>query len=170
MAVLLSVRDLTKSFGPRPLFAGLSLDLRAGERVGLIGPNGAGKSTLLRILAGTEPADAGERTIRRGARVGYLAQDDAFPPDRTVREVLLRALADEIIEVSRIYPTGTFRVAGGYDDFADRRDDFLEAQAKQQEAVANQVRRETDWLGHKARARTRKASSRIDAAARRRDE
>src|SRR5438874_6544323 len=92
MTVLLSVRDVTKSFGPRPLFAGLTLDLRAGERVGLIGPNGAGKSTLLRILAGVEPADAGTRTVRRGARIGYVAQDDAFPEGRTVRDVLSGAL------------------------------------------------------------------------------
>ena len=265
MSVLSSVRDVTKSFGPRPLFAGLSLDLRSGERLGLIGPNGAGKSTLLRILAGTEPADAGERTVRRGARVGYLAQDDAFPADQSVREVLiaaladehlddhdretrtaivltqvgfgdpdqpagtlsggwrkrlalarelvrrpdfllmdeptnhldlpgvvwlerllrasnvgylvathdrafLRAVADEILEVSRVYPTGTFRVAGGYDDFADKRDDFLEAQAKQQEAVANQVRKETEWLGRKESAQRRKSRSRIDEAAQRRAE
>jgi ATPase subunit of ABC transporter with duplicated ATPase domains len=45
------VRDISKSYGHRPLFAGLSLDLRAGERVGLVGPNGAGKSTLLKLMS-----------------------------------------------------------------------------------------------------------------------
>jgi ABC-type polysaccharide/polyol phosphate transport system ATPase subunit len=54
MTVLLSGQGLTKSYAHRPLFAGLSIDLRAGEKVGLIGPNGAGKSTLLKILAGVE--------------------------------------------------------------------------------------------------------------------
>src|SRR5687768_5994231 len=98
MSVLLSVRDITKSFGPRPLFVDLALDLRAGERVGLIGPNGAGKTTLLRILAGLEPPDAGTRTARRGARIGYVAQDDVFPEGQSVRTVLLAALADEAIE------------------------------------------------------------------------
>src|SRR5947209_3680286 len=98
MSVLLSARELTKGYGHRPLFAGLSLDLRAGERVGLIGPNGAGKSTLLRLLAGTEAADEGEVTTRRGARVGYLAQDDTFAPGQTVRDVLLAALAAEPLE------------------------------------------------------------------------
>jgi ATP-binding cassette subfamily F protein uup len=265
MSLLLSAQELTKSFGARPLFADLSLELRAGERVGLIGPNGSGKSTLLKILAGIENPDGGAVTQRRGVRIGYVPQDDVFPAGLSAREVLLaaqsgdsleeheretqaaitltqmgfsdhdqpaetlsggwrkrlglavalvrkpdlllldeptnhldlpgvvwlerllraapfgymiathdraflRAIADEVLEVSRVYPGGTFRVAAGYDDFADRRDEFLEAQARQQQSVANQVRRETEWLGHKARARTRKASSRIEAAGRRREE
>src|SRR5260370_20373804 len=98
MSVLLSVQDLTKTYGPRPLFTDLSLDLRAGERVGLIGPNGSGKSTLLRLLAGHEEPDAGARTLRRTARLGYLAQNDVFSPGQTAREVLLAALAGEAIE------------------------------------------------------------------------
>jgi ATP-binding cassette subfamily F protein uup len=265
MTVLLSAQNLTKSFGPRPLFADLSLDLGAGERLGLIGPNGAGKSTLLRILAGLDSPDDGTRTVRRGVRVGYVAQDDVFSAMRTVREVLLdslsaehldeheretraaitltqvgfenpdqsagtlsggwrkrlalarelvrkpdlvlldeptnhldlpgvvwlerflrsasfgylvathdraflRAVADEIIEVSRSYPTGVFRSEGSYEVFLDRRDQFMEAQARQQEAVANQVRKETEWLGRKESAQRRKSRSRIDEAARRREE
>src|SRR5437868_14574043 len=98
MSVLLSVQGLTKSYGPRPLFTDLSLDLRAGERIGLIGPNGSGKSTLLKLLAGREEPDAGSRSLRRTARLGYVPQDDVFAPGRTVREVVLAALADEPAE------------------------------------------------------------------------
>jgi ATP-binding cassette subfamily F protein uup len=100
--------------------------------------------------------------LLRGAPFGYLVatHDRAF----------LRAVADEVIEISRVYPGGYFRAPGTYDDFVERREAFLEGQAKQQESVANQVRRETEWLGRKAAARTRKAGSRIDEAARRRDE
>ena len=68
MAILLSCQDLSKSFGSRPLFEGLSFGLSEGERTGLIGPNGAGKSTLLKILAGAETPDAGAITPRRGLR------------------------------------------------------------------------------------------------------
>src|SRR3954470_13742161 len=98
MSVLLSVQNLTKAFGPRPLFSDLSLELRAGQRSGLIGPNGSGKSTLLRLLAGREEPDAGTRSLRRTARLGYVSQDDAFPQELTAREVLLAALAEEPME------------------------------------------------------------------------
>src|SRR5262245_5514944 len=98
MTVLLSVQGLSKSFDPRPLFSDLSLDLRAGERVGLIGPNGSGKSTLLKVLAGREGLDAGTRSVRRAARLAYLAQDDIFAAGQTIRAVVLAALADEPIE------------------------------------------------------------------------
>src|SRR5947207_4421303 len=98
MTVLLSAQGLTKAYGARPLFTDLSLDLRAGERVGLIGPNGSGKTTLLRLLAGLEEPDAGIRSLRRTARLGYLAQTDVFAPGQTAREALLAALAGEPIE------------------------------------------------------------------------
>src|SRR6266576_3818953 len=98
MTVLLSVQGLAKGFGPRPLFTDLSFDLRAGERVGLIGPNGSGKTTLLKLLAGGEVPDCGTRSQRRGVRVGYLPQEEVFGPGKTVREVVLDALADEPIE------------------------------------------------------------------------
>ena len=82
--------------------------------------------------------------LLRAAPFGYLVatHDRAF----------LRAVADEVVEISRVYPGGYFRCAGSYDDFAGRREEFLEAQARRQESVANQVRRETEWLGRKESA------------------
>ena len=100
--------------------------------------------------------------LLRAAPFGYLVatHDRAF----------LRAVADEVIEISRVYPGGYFRAAGSYDDFAERREEFLEGQARRQESVANQVRRETEWLGRKAAARSAqgrlRASTRPPSAAR----
>ncbi|HET9229071.1 MAG TPA: ABC-F family ATP-binding cassette domain-containing protein [Thermoanaerobaculia bacterium] len=97
-AVLLTCEALTKGFGARPLFEGLSFGLSEGDRVGLIGPNGSGKSTFLRILAGMEEADSGTRAVRRGTRLGYVPQDPVFPPGHTIEEVLTQALADDPAE------------------------------------------------------------------------
>ena len=95
MAILISCQNLSKRFGSRPLFEGLSFGLFEGERAGLIGPNGTGKSTLLKILSGQETQDDGTLAPRRGLRIGYLAQQDVFetPPEGlTVRAKLALAL------------------------------------------------------------------------------
>lgn len=94
MTLFISCQQLSKSFGPRTLFTGLSLSLFAGDRVGLIGPNGSGKSTLLKILSGQENPDEGTLSAKRGLKIGYLPQVctfteitplqaliEAFPPD-----------------------------------------------------------------------------------------
>jgi ABC transport system ATP-binding/permease protein len=56
---LLVARDLAKSYGPRPVLAGLDLVLSPGMRLGLLGANGSGKTTVLRLLAGLEAPDRG---------------------------------------------------------------------------------------------------------------
>src|SRR5688572_19987650 len=102
MALLLGCRDLTKAYGAAPLFTGLSLGIHDGDRIGLVGPNGSGKSTLLRVLAGLETPDAGTIALRRQARLAWVPQHPAFPPDRTVEEVVGAALADvDLDEVAR---------------------------------------------------------------------
>jgi len=92
MALLLSCQGLTKSFGSRVLFQGITAGIYDEERIGLIGPNGAGKSTFLKILAGLEHHDSGEITRRRELRVGYVAQEDIFPENSTPYSVLREAL------------------------------------------------------------------------------
>ncbi len=94
MAFLFRCDDLTKSFGPRRLFTGISISFEDGERTGLIGPNGSGKSTLMKILAGLEHADGGTLTNRRGLKLGYVSQADSFAPGATPRRVLQDAIDD----------------------------------------------------------------------------
>ena len=76
--MLLTGRNLAKSYGSRLLFAGITLGLNEGERIGLIGANGSGKSTLLRIFAGLEQPDDGELVTKRQLRASYVPQEDSF--------------------------------------------------------------------------------------------
>ncbi len=72
---VLTVRDLSKSFGPLKLFSHVDMDIKRGERVAVIGNNGTGKSTLLKIIMDLLPADSGQ--IRPGSKVhvGYYDQE-----------------------------------------------------------------------------------------------
>jgi ATP-binding cassette subfamily F protein 3 len=91
--ILLSVREITKHFGPEPVLAGVTFDIRPGERVSLVGPNGAGKTTLMRIIAGAEHEDSGRVELHSSARLGYLEQHPEFEPGRTVWDEAHSALA-----------------------------------------------------------------------------
>jgi ATP-binding cassette subfamily F protein uup len=92
VAPLLNAQELTHSFGAIPLFRDIALNISEGERLGLIGPNGSGKSTLLEIFAGRREPDGGEVALRKGIRVGYVAQDSVFRAGESVRDVVHRAL------------------------------------------------------------------------------
>jgi len=98
MAFLFRSDSLSKSFGHRKLFQGISISFDDGERTGLVGPNGSGKSTLLKILAGLEHADAGDLTIRRNLRLGYLPQEDLFKAGLTIQQVMTGALEDSHLD------------------------------------------------------------------------
>ena len=93
--VLLSCESISKSFGVKPLFTGLSIALSDNDHVGLVGPNGSGKSTLLKILAGLEEPDRGTRSMRRHVRMGYVPQKPLFPEAQTVEDVLAQVLIDD---------------------------------------------------------------------------
>ncbi len=92
MPALLTASDLSKTYGTRTLFSGVSLSLDERERLALIGPNGSGKSTLLKIIAGFEHADEGDASPRRGIRAAYVAQADAFDEGATVRTAVVSSL------------------------------------------------------------------------------
>ena len=76
----------------------------------------------------------------------------------------LENVATEMAELNRTYPDGLLRVSGGYSRFLEKKEEFLHAQSKRQEALENLVHREIEWLRRGAKARTRKSKARIDKA------
>jgi len=262
LGILLSCQSLSKTFGHRPLFEGLSFGLNEGERTGLIGPNGTGKSTLLKILAGEEKADSGAISFRKGLRVGYLAQTDRFEdpgqdldvftalrqglqdlgleeyeldirvdaglddagfrdPSQKVAKLsggwrkrlailtqvlrkpdlllldeptnhldlegvlwlehylrglefpflvvthdrrFLERVTNRVIELNKRYPEGYFSCEGNYSKFLEKRDELFNSQVQREDTVANQVRREIEWLRRGPKARQTKQQARIDRA------
>jgi ATP-binding cassette subfamily F protein uup len=76
----------------------------------------------------------------------------------------LENVATAIAELNRTYPDGLLRVAGTYSRFLEKKEEFLHAQSKRQEALENLVHHEIEWLRRGAKARTRKSKARIDKA------
>src|SRR5262249_902645 len=83
---MLRIQNLSKSYGGRKLFEDVSLQMNAGERLGLVGRNGYGKSTLFRIILGEEEADEGPVNRPRGYRHGHLAQHLHFTQPTLLEE------------------------------------------------------------------------------------
>ena len=89
--MLFRLSDVYKSYGVQDVLRGASLQVNAGEHVGLVGRNGAGKSTIFRLVRGEETADRGDVIRARGVKLGLLDQHVHFKPGSTVHESALAA-------------------------------------------------------------------------------
>lgn len=114
---VITVENLSKSFGDRLLIDDLSFKLPPGGIVGIIGPNGAGKTTLFKMLTGQEKPDSGTVTVAENVHLGYVDQSrDALNPNKTVWEEISEG--DDILMLgkremnSRAY-TSAFNFKGG---------------------------------------------------------
>jgi ATP-binding cassette subfamily F protein uup len=76
----------------------------------------------------------------------------------------LENVATSMIELNRLFPDGVLRVSGNYSAFLEKKEEFLEAQSRRQEALENRVRNEIQWLRTGPKARTSKSKARIDKA------
>ena len=81
---ILSLENVSKTYGIKPLFESVSFGLDESDKVGVIGANGSGKSTLLRVIAGEERPDTGRVVIANEKVVAFLSQNPSYDPDQTV--------------------------------------------------------------------------------------
>src|SRR6266446_2033439 len=91
---IVSVIQVGKSYGAERVFAGVSFQIEANDRIGLVGPNGEGKSTLLNLITGREEPDEGSIVIARNVRIGYLTQTIDFQPQNSLREEMHTVFAE----------------------------------------------------------------------------
>ena len=104
--IILSAKDLTKTYGVDVILENVSFHINEGDRIGIVGANGAGKTTLLNILSGRMPADGGQFYISQNTTIGYLRQKDNFNKENTVLEEIqkifahLEAMEEEMHRIS----------------------------------------------------------------------
>ena len=84
---MLTIANVSKSYGPRTLFAEVSLSIARNDRLGLVGANGAGKSTLFNLILGKDQADEGLIEWETGANFGFLPQESAPVGDETILQI-----------------------------------------------------------------------------------
>src|SRR4051812_21787515 len=122
---LLSVNELSKSFGDRVLFKKISFGLNHGDRLGLVAKNGSGKTTLFKILKGQEIADEGTVVFRKDIIISFLDQDIVLPEDKTIVEHLFFA-ENRITKCIKAYEKAMLDSEGGNMSAGDALDHALQ--------------------------------------------
>ncbi len=91
---MISINNLTVSFGGYNLFSDINFHISDNDRIGLVGKNGAGKSTLLKIILGINQPTEGKVMVPSGLTIGYLPQQMEHAKDKTVMEEALTAFSE----------------------------------------------------------------------------
>ena len=97
-----SIDNISKSFGIRTLFRGITLNIEEGDKIALVARNGSGKSTLLKIIAGLDSPDEGTVWVHKDIKVVMLQQDHDFDDNKSIWDNLLR-LDNPVVKVVKEY-------------------------------------------------------------------
>lgn len=95
---LLQLNGISKAYGAKVIFENISLQLEAGDHIGIVGANGAGKTTLIRCLIGEEIPDTGEIFRADGIRIGYLQQTTDWSASGSIWDELMDVFSDVIYQ------------------------------------------------------------------------
>jgi len=135
---MLTLSQLSKSFGGRTLFTDVSLQINREDRIGLVGPNGAGKSTLFSLILGESSPDEGKISLEKNVTMGFLPQESAPAGDETILELACATSA----EMSRVQKAiQRHEAAGTLEDpeYHEALDTFTELGGWQLEPRAKQI-------------------------------
>ena len=135
---MLTLSQLSKSFGGRTLFTDVALQINREDRIGLVGPNGAGKSTLFSLILGEASPDDGKVTLEKNVTMGFLPQESAPAGDETILE-LACATSSEMSRVQKAIQR--HEAAGTLEDpeYHEALDTFTELGGWQLEPRAKQI-------------------------------
>lgn len=112
MAVLIQIKNASKSYGSQVLLDDAEATLTDDVKVGFVGRNGAGKSTLLRVLLGEEELDHGEIVLHPNLKLGYLRQHDNYLPGESAHDYLMRDSGQPDWKCGEV--AGEFELKGDY--------------------------------------------------------
>jgi len=119
---LLSVEDISKSYGEKVLFKSISFGINKGQKIALIAKNGTGKTSILDIIVGKDKPGDGNVIFRKGIQTAYLPQEPNLDPKLTIEETILKA------------DNPTLKIIANYDKSLENLDD-QEAYQKAFEAM-----------------------------------
>src|SRR5262245_53159228 len=79
---ILSLENVSKTYGIKPLFESVTFGLDEADKIGVIGANGSGKTTLLRLIAGEERPDTGRVVVANNKIIAFLSQNPPYDSDQ----------------------------------------------------------------------------------------
>lgn len=112
---ILSLENISKNFGIKPLFENVTLGFEDTDKIGIIGANGSGKSTFLKVVAGTETPDTGKVVRANGKTLAYLSQNPPINEEATVLETIF-ASSSGIMQTIADYEAACHDLAEEYSD------------------------------------------------------
>ncbi len=142
--MILTIEDITKSYGEKVLFSHISLNINEGDKIGVVGVNGTGKSTFLRSVAGKLPVDSGAFVPMRGLRISFLEQEKKFVSDNTVLMEVFRG-GSPLMETLRSYELALAAVEANVED-EQAQQALLRFTARMDELAAWQVESEAKTI------------------------
>lgn len=133
---LLSVENLTKSFGDRIIFQDLTFGIDQGQKVAIVAKNGNGKTTLLKCLLGQESYDDGRVVFRNDTRLAFLEQSEKLDPNNTILEEVFN---HDLPELKIVKEYNAAMAANDEERISELFEDMSELNAWDTEARVSQI-------------------------------